>query len=143
MRNNIKNPLAEWFESHYEKVRAIIVAEKLDMNEIPDFFLYDNLSKKYPDFCPLYRNGEICHRGIERKKFCCLFCGCPFYDYSIYDDERKMFGGCKIDSRFGIRLENGFWDCTNCNFVHNIDWVKSNRKVVEELLERLGIYGRK
>ncbi|MCD6596029.1 hypothetical protein J7L68_10215 [bacterium] len=136
--NSEKNPLAKWFDSYYEKVKAIIVAENLTIHQIPDFFLYDNLSKKYPDFCPLYKSGEFCHSGIERKKICCLFCGCPFYDYSIWDDKRKIFGGCSINSKFGFRLENGFWDCTNCNFVHNLDWIKSNRKVIEELLTKNG-----
>ena len=127
------NPLEQWRTEHIRKVKKIIRENNLTGEQIPQFFLYDNLRERYPDFCPLFEKDKLCHAGVEREKFCCLFCACPFYDHQLWDEENKIFGGCRINSRFGRRNEAGYWDCTNCVFVHNIDWVRAHPQYWENL----------
>lgn len=47
-----------------------------------------------------------CHKGADPENFSCLFCYCPLYALG------EACGG-------GFRYnENGFKDCTNCQFPH-------------------------
>jgi Zn-finger protein len=41
-----------------------------------------------------------CHKKLED----CIFCYCPLYP-------------CEIEDR-GKYLENGYWDCSNCDWPH-------------------------
>ncbi len=129
------NPLEQWREEHIRKVKKIIEENHLSREEVPEFFLYDNLRKRYSDFCPLFEKGELCHTGVDREKFCCLLCACPFYDYTVWDDEAKIYGACKIHSRHGRRNEYGYWDCSGCSFAHDVEWVKNHPQLWLEMVE--------
>ena len=129
------NPLEKWRSDFWSKVRKIVAERGLSEDEIPDFFLYDNLRSAYPDFCPLFAENKLCHTGVEREKFCCLLCACPFYDYAVWDEENKIFGACKRNSPLGHRTELGYWDCSACAFVHDIRWVKAHKNLWRNLGE--------
>jgi len=77
-----------------------------------------------PDFCPLYKTGERCHEMAE-EQLNCYFCGCPFFDYDLWDEEHKEFGSCKINSPYGIRNEYGYWDCSKCLIPHKSQFVEN------------------
>ncbi len=125
-----QNPLQSWFDNHFERVLTIVEGENLLLEQIPDFFLYSNMRQKHPNFCPLYETHELCHPDIDEKRFCCLFCACPLFDSELWKnlDGKYLFGNCKFEHGRGGRLVSGFWDCTHCSFVHDIDWVRKNFK---------------
>ncbi len=131
------NPLRRWFKQYRNKIRTIIDNENLSLHfeAIAEFFLYQNMQQKYPQFCELYKKDKLCHNNLPKEKFCCLFCGCPFYNYDIWDQENNVFGGCNINSTDGFRNENGYWDCSNCSFVHHILWVKSVESIIEQIFQ--------
>lgn len=77
-------------------------------------FVYTDLSKKHSDFCPLFKENEICH-SADPDKFSCWNCYCPHYDVNFNDGEN--IGKCLIDSKDG-KYTNGIWDCSDCLTPH-------------------------
>jgi len=102
----------EWLKEFEEK-RAKIISKLKDKTiiEIIDYFEYDNMKEKEPDFCPLYKIGEKCH---DLEYLNCFFCACPFY--KIYK--------CEINSKFAIQIETKrVIDCSNCPVPHRKQFV--------------------
>ena len=73
----------EWTIQHDRKKNAIL--KKLEgktQDEKMEYFLFDNMVKNEPEFCPLYDTETKCH---EYKDLNCFHCGCPHFKMS--DDE--------------------------------------------------------
>ena len=73
----------------------------------------------HSDECICYQQNKPCH-NIENLN--CLFCFCPNYDLSFKE------GKCKINSPKRKYIENHLGrilDCSDCDFPHKIDNVKS------------------
>ncbi len=118
-----ENPLSKWYKDFIAKRNSIIKKYNLKMPEqIASFFLYKNLKGKEPDFCPLFRKNEKCH-NMKEEDFNCFYCGCPFYDYKIWDEENKILGACLLNKSDGVRNQYGYWDCTNCTLPHTSEFV--------------------
>lgn len=118
------NPLSEWKKSYIRKVRRIIEKYNLKTpDEIVSFFMYNNISKVEPDFCPLFASKELCH-DRKREEFCCLFCACPYYFAEYWNEDLNEYGRCTFGSVLGKYLPSGYWDCTNCSFVHSPEQAK-------------------
>lgn len=92
--------------------------------ETIEFFKYDNLKLKVPDFCVLFKDNLLCH-NLPENELICYFCACPFYDYELWDEDKKIFGACKNPEGTGIRNEHGYFDCTNCTLPHQ-KWIAIN-----------------
>jgi len=85
--------------------------------EIVNFFTYSNLKKFEPDFCPLFRENQICH-PMPQDELVCYFCACPFFDFELWDEEKHIYGACKNKKGKGERNAFGYWDCSNCVIPH-------------------------
>ena len=81
------------------------------------FFIYSDFKKKFPSFCPLYKNNEICH-NIDKDIFDCWNCYFPYYDYRHIDAEKGLVGRCKKYHNKG-KYTNKTWDCSNCSDIHS------------------------
>ncbi len=126
----VHNPLLKWYVEQKRKRDSIVKKYGLHTPyEIADFFTYSNLSKLEPDYCPLFSKGQKCH-DMPAEELVCYFCGCPYYDYEYYNEERQEYGRCKINSIYGKRNEYGYWDCTKCLLPHRksfvIKFIKKN-----------------
>ena len=128
----MSNPLKDWFDNFVAKRKAIVKLRGLRTpEEIADYFTYENMRKNHPDFCPLYKTNRKCH-DLSDKELVCYFCACPYYDYEYYDEEKKEYGRCKINSKYGKRNKYGYWDCSDCLLPHR-------KKFVEIYLKKHGI----
>ncbi len=132
---DFENPLQKWFKEFTKKRAEIVKKNHLENpQQIADSFTFKNMKVLKPDFCPLYKTNERCHEMSE-EELICFFCGCPYYDCDIWDEERKEFGGCKINSPYGLRNEYGYWDCSNCILPHTkkflLQYLKKHLRYME------------
>lgn len=125
----------EWEDTHHEKLIKIL--NKLNnksINEVQEYFLYDNMKVNEPDYCELYALNEICH---DMDNLNCLFCACPYFIGSdtpleIVNDIHIM-SRCDINSRFRkvftyFTKENEQFeqcDCSECHLPHKESFIKS------------------
>jgi len=113
-----ENPLKKWYLEFIRKRDSILkLRGHMSPEEIAEYFTYSNLSKEHPGFCPLFESQERCH-DMPFEELVCYFCACPYYDYEYYDEEKKEYGRCKINSIYGRRNEWGYWDCSQCLLPH-------------------------
>lgn len=126
----------EWVSDHDQKLWAVL--EKLkdySAEEIVDYFDFENMKEQEPDFCPLYEMNTKCH-NVEKLN--CLFCACPFFDYSDNEplgisEDKKVMSHCNINSRFSSTYEfenNVQCDCSNCTIPHTDQFAKSYIKTL-------------
>ena len=144
---------AEWKLNHIKKVSLILTKLALkgtkDINEIVEYFDYDNMAKNEKDFCPLYELGTKCH---DVKKLNCYFCGCPFFIESDTtplekNGDIRVMSVCSIGaSKADIFIQDGVQqcDCTNCYIPHNAKFVKdfleNGNKPNESFLKKIREY---
>lgn len=113
------NPLKEWMEEFKLKLAKILIDNDITRpEEVVEFFMYNNLKFRYPDFCPLFARGEICHKNMKKENFNCFFCACPYFYTAYYNVRERQFGKCRLGSRKGRYDESGQWNCSECSFVH-------------------------
>ncbi len=132
-----------WFQEHGKKHKKII--EKLSHlsdDELIEYFRFDNMVQKEPDFCPLYQENRKCH---DNEALNCYFCACPnfrFKDKGFKQiEEKTLFSTCNIDSKDGskyISEDAIHQNCSGCFVPHSEsyirkyftrDWFKSMSKV--------------
>jgi Zn-finger protein len=130
----MSNPLKKWHNEYWMKVYKIIEDKELTKYTIVDFFKYSNLKIEYPEFCPLFKDNSTCHEKTSTDNFICLFCACPFFDFEYCNEVSKSFGLCTIKSKQGKRNEWGYWDCTECSFVHEKLWVEEHLFLMPEFI---------
>jgi len=118
-----------WFEEHAGRHRWIVesLPPGMEPEEIVDYFSYDNMRKKHPDFCPLYARGVKCH---EMEDLNCYLCGCPsfrFCDEGIDRIDGKIrYSLCAIDSRKARYIESDkalHLDCSDCLLPHRRSFI--------------------
>ncbi len=130
MENPNIQKLRNWQRAHWGKVRTIIFQNDVLVERIAEYFLYDNLKSKHPDFCHLFKINSFCHEGVSREKFCCFFCACPYF--SSLGEEDGIYGKCLREENSSRRLANGFLDCVDCTFIHDLDWSRKNIELRRE-----------
>ncbi|MCK5293773.1 MAG: hypothetical protein KAJ49_03905 [Arcobacteraceae bacterium] len=111
-----------WIKNHSLKHKNIInKLSHLSDDEIIEYFDFDNMVKKEPNFCPLYKENKKCH---DIKKLNCYLCACPLFRLN------KTKSYCKIDSKYGSskKGKDGFihQNCSNCTIPHKIPYIKKN-----------------
>jgi len=122
---------ASWFQEHGEKHRKIIERlSHLNDNELIQYFRFENMVQKEPDFCPLYRENKMCH---ENKELNCYFCACPnfrFKDTGIKQLKGKtLFSICSIESKNGsqyISDDTIHQNCSGCFVPHSEYYIKKH-----------------
>ena len=125
---------SEWFEAHARK-HAAIMKELVHLSdaEVIDYFDFEHMKEKHPDFCPLYRENRKCH---DMEKLNCYLCGCMhfrFNDRGIREVEGKtVYSFCSIDSKNSGTFEDAHGihnDCSLCKVPHK-------RHVIEKYFSR-------
>ena len=113
----------EWFESHAKKHAAIMnTLTHFSDNEVIDYFVYENMQEKHPDFCPLYADNTKCH---EMEELNCYFCACNHFRFSDEglkkEGDKTIYSNCNIEAKEGKRFESEnaiHQDCSDCFIPH-------------------------
>jgi hypothetical protein len=121
----------QWFEAHAKKHANIMKKlEGLDEFDIVQYFIFENMVEKEPDFCELYATKTKCHEMYELN---CYMCGCPHFRYfqtPIREDDLEFHSICSINSKRGKRIVVGenqiHQDCSGCTIPHGEDYIFSN-----------------
>jgi len=135
----------EWFESHASKHKEIMkTLTHLSDDDVIDYFIYENMQEKHPDFCPLYEQNEKCH---DMEELNCYFCACNHFRFSD-DGLRKegtktVYSLCSIDAKEGRTFESDnaiHQDCSACLIPHKRSVIKRYfsrnwREVMEQTID--------
>lgn len=69
----------EWFLKQGELHKNVM--KKLtnkSIDEIIEYFKFENMVKNEPDFCPLYKDNKKCH---DMENLNCYLCACPNFRF--------------------------------------------------------------
>ena len=113
----------EWFESHADKHAAIMkTLTHLNDDEVIAYFMYENMQKLHPDFCPLYADNTKCH---EMEKLNCYFCACHHFRFSDKglpsENGKTRYSLCDIKAKEASDFETEdaiHLDCSACYLPH-------------------------
>jgi len=118
----------EWFESHSKRHTTLVATlSHLNDRELIQYFDYDNISQKHPDFCPLFAQGVKCH---DMERLNCYLCACPYFRF---DDESKWVDGGRVVSYCSINAKDSATfeyndtihnDCSHCLIPHRIGFIR-------------------
>ncbi|SFV62201.1 hypothetical protein MNB_SV-6-371 [hydrothermal vent metagenome] len=119
----------KWYESHAQKHAEILKSlSHLSKEEVIEYFDFDNMKIKHPEFCPLYPKDQKCH-DIESLN--CYFCACMHFRFD--DNSIKVEGGKRVYSYCSIESKNSATfetkdsihnDCSNCKVPHKAHVIK-------------------
>jgi hypothetical protein len=114
---------AEWYHNHARKHTEIVSELRhLTDDELIDYFDFDNMKVKHPDFCPLYPKDQKCH---DMERLNCYLCACMHFRFN--DDgikainDKTLYSYCGIDSKNRGIYEDSksiHNDCSNCKVPH-------------------------
>jgi len=120
----------EWFDAHAQKHAAIVkklLTHGFDKNQIIDYFDFDNMVRREPEFCPLYAEAKKCH---PMKQLNCYLCACPHFRFNDdglrAENARIVYSECAIDAKDGkavIFAAAVHQDCTACTVPHRRSYV--------------------
>jgi hypothetical protein len=113
----------EWYREFGARHRKIVEGlEGWEPEAIVEYFRYDNMRERHPDFCPLYAEGKRCH---EIEDLNCYLCGCPHFRYCDEGidrvDGKTRFSLCAIEAKEGRAFETDtaiHQDCSGCPLPH-------------------------
>lgn len=137
----------EWFDAHAKKHDQILekLNDKTD-DEIIEYFDFDNMKEKEPDFCPLYAQNKKCH---DMEKLNCYLCACPNFRFNDEGfkqvEDKTLYSFCSINSKDGAQFlgENYIHqNCTGCQVPHKIEYIKSHfnrnwKTIMKEVLPKI------
>lgn len=122
-----------WFNEHASKHKKIVkklLQKEFSKEEIIDYFDFENMVKKEPDFCPLYAEHKKCH---DMKKLNCYLCACPNFRFKDEGfekiEEKTKYSFCDIDSkdgRVGVYGNAIHQDCSGCSVPHHRAYVSKH-----------------
>ena len=120
---------SSWVKKHGLKHREIIERLKdLSDDEVIEYFRFENMVEKEPNFCPLYAKNKKCH-DIENLN--CYLCACPNFRFNDSGfekiEDKTLFSYCSIDSKKGkkaISKSAIHQDCSDCLIPHREDFIK-------------------
>ena len=121
----------KWFLQHASKHKAIVdTLSHLSDDEVIEYFEYEHMRQKHPDFCPLYAKDKKCH---DMDKLNCYLCACPYFrfdDDGLYQENGKIrYSVCFIEAKGredfikGDAIHQG---CTRCTLPHQKSFVKKH-----------------
>lgn len=121
----------EWFLNQGKEHQKIITKLKdYNINEIIDYFKFENMLINEPNFCLLYKENKKCH-NIENLN--CYLCACPYFRFNDKglkkQDNKILYSYCSIDSKNGSKFESENFihhDCSNCTIPHKEKFIKKN-----------------
>lgn len=122
----------EWFLKQGELHKNVM--KKLtnkSIDEIIEYFKFENMVKNEPDFCPLYKDNKKCH---DMENLNCYLCACPnfrFKDegFSKTEDGKTLYSVCSINSKDGdqyIGEDYIHQNCSGCVVPHRAKYIKNH-----------------
>ncbi len=122
----------EWFIKQgnlHSNVMKKLTNKSID--EIIEYFKFENMVKNEPDFCPLYKDNKKCH---DMENLNCYLCACPnfrFKDegFEKMPDGKTLFSVCSIKSRDGSQYIGEDYihqNCSGCVVPHRAKYIKKN-----------------
>ena len=113
----------DWFEKHAKKHADIVsTLGHLSDTELIEYFDFDNMKVKHPDFCPLYPKDKKCH---DIPKLNCYLCACMHFRFNDNSTqkigEKTCYSHCSIESKNHRLFENETAihnDCSQCKVPH-------------------------
>ncbi|MDY0194934.1 MAG: hypothetical protein WC253_04535 [Sulfurovaceae bacterium] len=119
----------QWYKEHSLKHKAIIEQLKgKNIDEIVEYFDYENMRTKHPDFCPLYASNSKCH---DMQNLNCYLCGCPYFRFNDdgieIKENRVVYSLCTkgLGESF-VSTDAIHQDCSSCILPHKIQFIKKN-----------------
>jgi len=120
---------SSWFQTHGKKHKAIMdTLTELSDEEVIAYFKFENMVKKEPDFCPLYKDNKKCH---DMKELNCYLCACPNFRFDDEGfkkvEEKTLYSTCDIASKDGsqyIGEDAIHQNCAGCLVPHHEAYIK-------------------
>lgn len=104
--------------------------EGLSIDEVIEYFKFENMVKNEPDFCPLYKDNKKCH---DYEDLNCYLCACPNFRFNDKGFEKKdgktLYSFCSINSKDGseyIGEDYIHQNCSGCIVPHRQKYIKKN-----------------
>ena len=122
----------EWFEKHANKHKQIVTKlreQNKTLEEIIEYFHFENMVKNENDFCPLYAKNKKCH---EMEHLNCYMCACPnfrFSDVGVQQGEKTKYSYCSVNSkngRAGVYGKAIHQDCSKCTIPHHEEYISKH-----------------
>ena len=118
-----------WFQTHGEKHKAIMdKLTQLSDDEVIEYFRFENMLEKEPDFCPLYKDNKKCH---DMKELNCYLCACPNFRFDDNGfkkvEEKTLYSTCDIESKDGSQYFTDdaiHQNCSGCLVPHHEAYIK-------------------
>ena len=121
----------EWFVKqgnlHAEVMKKL---EDKSIDEVIEYFKFENMVKNEPDFCPLYKDNKKCH---DYEELNCYLCACPNFRFNDKGFEKKedktLYSFCSINSKDGseyIGEDYIHQNCSGCIVPHRQKYIKKN-----------------
>lgn len=118
---------AAWRRKSFRKTERLIHKlrkQGLSEEQVADYFLHDNLSRKEKKFCPLFADGKKCHI-LSGDRLNCLGCYCPYFSAEVNEKDGFIECGlCTVSSpaaRRAVSAKNPkltVLDCSMCVIPH-------------------------
>lgn len=121
------------FSSKHTEIIARLQTAGFTVQEMIDYFEFENMRIHETSFCPLYAKNQKCH---DTEYLNCFLCGCPLFradDQGLsYEGENTVYSKCNI-GKGSFSGKNGkiHQNCSNCIIPHrkkfinayfNTDW---------------------
>ena len=122
----------EWFIQQ-GNLHANVMKKLTDksIDEVIEYFRFENMVKNEPEFCPLYKDNKKCH---DMEDLNCYFCACPNFRFKDKGfektaDGKTLFSVCNIKSKDGSQYigENYIHqNCSGCTVPHKEKYIKKH-----------------
>lgn len=123
----------EWFDDFAQKHKTIVeklLKEGFNKEQIIEYFDFDNMVQKEPNFCLLYADNKKCH---EMDSLNCYLCACPYFRFKDEGiekiDTKTKYSFCSIDSKdgkLGVYGDAMHQDCSGCTVPHHKSYIKKH-----------------
>lgn len=122
---------SSWFESHGKKHKNIMQKlTPLSDEEVIQYFRFENMVEKEPDFCPLYKENKKCH---NMEMLNCYLCACPNFRFDDNgfrkEGDKTVYSICDIDSKDGAIFQTEeaiHQNCSGCAVPHHEAYIKKH-----------------
>ena len=122
---------SSWFEAHGHQHRNIMKKlTHLSDAAVIEYFRFENMVEKEPDFCALYKERKKCH---EMEDLNCYLCACPnfrFKDEGLSKEgDQVLYSTCSIESKDGAQFVSDdaiHQDCSGCTVPHHKEYIRKH-----------------
>ena len=122
----------QWFDSHgskHARLNEKLLSLNMSQEEIIQYYRFENMVEKEPNFCELYKDNKKCH---DMEVLNCYLCACPNFRFTMTpekDEDKIVHSHCSIESKDGKLFEhenNIHQDCSGCQVPHHESYIEKN-----------------